>query len=59
MHSGLNAPAKCSMPNRPGSQLCRPAIEPPFGFTVDDEDDDDAAAAVAAGAAIALWFIII
>lgn len=54
------------MPNRPGSQLCRPAIEPPFGFVaiagtcLDDADAGDgiAAAATAAGAAIALWFII-
>lgn len=52
------------MPNRPGSQLCRPAIEPPFGFAADDEDDDDTGAgavvvvAIAVGTAIALWFII-
>lgn len=25
MHNGLRAPAKCSTPIRPGSQLCRPA----------------------------------
>lgn len=27
MHNGLNAPAKCSTPIRPGSQLCRPASD--------------------------------
>lgn len=49
MHSGLSAPAKFSMPNRPGSQLCRPAIEPPFVFTADDDGDADATEEPATG----------